>query len=207
MWLLLGIAVLVVAAAIALCVSLFAGAHSMQKRLELLQIAVGLSLAAVLILAAGIYLWPERAKQAQSCPAAPALYEVYFPIDSAVPRWESAVALTGALQLLRGDPDVNVEIHGHADERGTDEYNRRLAQYRIEAVTLWLTGHGIPEDRMFVWNAGKDRPEADNRTEEGRARNCRVDIMPVCALAREAVGSGPAAERRMLWGLRGPYDN
>jgi outer membrane protein OmpA-like peptidoglycan-associated protein len=69
-------------------------------------------------------------------------------------------------------------IAGHTDARGADEWNRRISLERASAIRAWLLAHGVgPADgELRTEGVGEDRPVADNRTEEGRAKNRRIEL-------------------------------
>lgn len=69
-----------------------------------------------------------------------------------------------------------VEVAGHTDSRGTDQYNQALSVRRAESVASYLMGRGLMRDRFIVTGAGESRPVATNDTEAGRAQNRRVEI-------------------------------
>lgn len=78
-----------------------------------------------------------------------------------------------ALQRLRG---VRVEVIGHTDNAGSRAGNLSLSQARAEAVKRYVAGRGINPDLISVSGEGPDRPVADNRTPDGRARNRRIEF-------------------------------
>ncbi|NUS38810.1 MAG: OmpA family protein, partial [Lysobacter sp.] len=69
-----------------------------------------------------------------------------------------------------------IEVAGHTDNVGTDQYNQALSQRRAQAVASYLSGRGVLQQRMIVVGAGETRPIASNDTEAGRAENRRVEI-------------------------------
>jgi outer membrane protein OmpA-like peptidoglycan-associated protein len=69
-----------------------------------------------------------------------------------------------------------IEIAGHTDSVGTDDYNYRLSVERAQAVANYLMSRGINRERLIVTGAGETRPVASNDTESGRADNRRVEI-------------------------------
>lgn len=78
-----------------------------------------------------------------------------------------------ALQKIKG---VRVEVIGHTDNAGSRAGNLSLSQARAEAVKSYVAGRGINPDLISVSGEGPDRPVADNRTAEGRARNRRIEF-------------------------------
>jgi len=69
-----------------------------------------------------------------------------------------------------------VEVAGHTDSKGTDQYNQALSVRRAEAVGNYLMSKGLMRDRFIITGAGESRPVASNDTEAGRAQNRRVEI-------------------------------
>lgn len=69
-----------------------------------------------------------------------------------------------------------VEVAGHTDSKGTDEYNQALSVRRANSVANHLMGKGLMRDRLIITGAGETRPVASNDTEAGRAQNRRVEI-------------------------------
>jgi outer membrane protein OmpA-like peptidoglycan-associated protein len=69
-----------------------------------------------------------------------------------------------------------IEVAGHTDNVGTDEYNQQLSERRANAVAAYLASKGVMQQRMMVVGAGETHPIASNDTEAGRAENRRVEI-------------------------------
>lgn len=101
---------------------------------------------------------------------------VFFDFDKAELKKESIPDLRRAVQFLKGNPALNIEIGGHTDSLGTDEYNLKLSQARAESVLGFLSGAGIGKERMKARGYGEAQPVADNATEEGQANNRRVEM-------------------------------
>ncbi|CAN7453978.1 OmpA family protein [Massilia sp. LjRoot122] len=81
--------------------------------------------------------------------------------------------MSAAMQKLKG---VKVEVIGHTDNAGSRAGNLSLSQARAEAVKAYIVGKGIAADSIAVSGEGPDRPVADNRTPEGKARNRRIEF-------------------------------
>ncbi len=114
-----------------------------------------------------------------------AIYGIYFDFDKAELKPESEPQIAQLSQLLKGNPQLNVLIVGHTDGMGAFDYNLSLSQRRAQAVAGALTGqHGIAAARLMSAGAGMTAPVATNRTEEGRARNRRVEIVEIVRPAR-----------------------
>jgi outer membrane protein OmpA-like peptidoglycan-associated protein len=90
---------------------------------------------------------------------------------------DSATTLDDAAAALKVAGDLRVEVGGHTDNVGTPEANQRLSQERAKAVMAALVERGIKADRLTAKGYGQTSPIADNRTEEGRAKNRRVELV------------------------------
>jgi OmpA-OmpF porin, OOP family len=84
--------------------------------------------------------------------------------------------MAAALMKLKG---VRVEVIGHTDNAGSRAGNLSLSQARAEAVKAYVAGRGINGEQIAVSGEGPDRPVADNRTADGRARNRRIEFKVV----------------------------
>ena len=77
-------------------------------------------------------------------------------------------------QWLLANRNIRASIEGHADERGTREYNQALGERRANATRDFLLSQGVPADRMTVTSWGKERPVATGSNEEAWAQNRRA---------------------------------
>jgi outer membrane protein OmpA-like peptidoglycan-associated protein len=105
-----------------------------------------------------------------------ALY-VNFDTGKATIRPDSAKTLDDAAAALKTVPAMRIEVGGHTDNVGTPEANQKLSQERAQAVMAALVQRGIKADRMTAKGYGQTKPIADNRTEEGRGKNRRVELV------------------------------
>jgi len=111
-----------------------------------------------------------------------ALYGVQFDFNKASLKAESDSVLQRVLAFLQKDPTLKLEVQGHTDNVGGDDYNQTLSEARANAVLTWLVQHGVAANRLSFKGYGKTMPVASNDTDEGRARNRRVEIAkPGCA--------------------------
>jgi OmpA-OmpF porin, OOP family len=107
-----------------------------------------------------------------------AIYGIYFDFDKSDVKPESAPQIEQLAALLKQNPRLEVLIVGHTDGQGTFDYNLSLSQRRAQAVVDTLvSGHAIERKRLTPAGAGMVAPVATNRTEEGRAKNRRVEIV------------------------------
>ena len=99
---------------------------------------------------------------------------VYFDYDKTMLRPEAEPVLGGLAQWMRQHPQVRIRIAGHADERGTREYNLALGDRRAVAVRAYLVALGIPAERLDTVSYGKERPAVVGSSEDAWARNRRA---------------------------------
>lgn len=104
------------------------------------------------------------------------LVGVNFDFNKATLRSESYPVLFHAVQVLLQNPDMRVEIQGHTDNIGSDDYNMKLGERRAKTVKDYLVARGISADRLSVRSFGESQPIADNKTADGRAINRRVEF-------------------------------
>jgi outer membrane protein OmpA-like peptidoglycan-associated protein len=105
------------------------------------------------------------------------LQQVHFAYNSATILPDSFPMLQEIANLLKANPQIaRMAIEGHTDDRGPDDYNLHLSQARATSVMVWLTQHGVEAGRLEAHGYGEARPIADNKTEEGRTANRRVEF-------------------------------
>ncbi|MGQ9678174.1 MAG: OmpA family protein [bacterium] len=103
---------------------------------------------------------------------------VYFEFGKATLRTESYPALMEAAQIMKDNPDIQVEIQGHTDNIGSESSNQHLSEKRAYAVMNFLVQYGgIDPKRLNARGFGESRPIASNDTEEGRQLNRRVEFV------------------------------
>ncbi|MBO7494285.1 MAG: OmpA family protein [Bacteroidales bacterium] len=103
------------------------------------------------------------------------LKNVFFDFDRSELKPESFVELNKLADYLMKNA-IRIEIGGHTDDQGSEEYNDRLSENRAKAVYDYLIQKGIPAERLQYKGYGMRLPVADNSTEEGRAANRRTEF-------------------------------
>ncbi len=107
-----------------------------------------------------------------------AIYGIYFDTGQSVIKPESEAALEQIAKLLKGDSSLKVDVVGHTDNVGGIDPNMKLSQARADAVVTVLTSkYGIVSTRLKAYGVGPLAPVAPNKTDEGRAKNRRVELV------------------------------
>jgi len=104
------------------------------------------------------------------------LNNIFFDFDKSVLKPESFPELNRIVSLMNERSAMNVEIAGHADATGPDEYNMDLSHRRANSVGTYLGEKGIAVDRVTVTYFGESKPIDTNATREGRRKNRRVEF-------------------------------
>jgi peptidoglycan-associated lipoprotein len=105
------------------------------------------------------------------------LGDIYFDFDAHEVRAEDVRVLDANAAWLRATPNALVLIEGHADERGTSEYNLGLGDLRARAAMTYLMAHGVPAARMVAISYGKERPICTEHDESCWAQNRRAHFL------------------------------
>lgn len=106
---------------------------------------------------------------------------VLFAFDSSALSAEATDTLTKQAEFLKLHPAVAVVIEGHADERGTREYNLGLGERRAAAAKHYLVLKGVAADRIGIVSYGKERPAVDGHNEEAWRENRRAVTVVIAA--------------------------
>ena len=104
-------------------------------------------------------------------------YAITFDTGKATIKPESMVEINRIAELMKKDTSLNFEVQGHCDATGSDAVNDPLSQKRAEAIVAALVEQGIAEARLTAVGKGSHSPIADNSTDEGRAKNRRVEFV------------------------------
>ncbi len=116
---------------------------------------------------------PSVPRTSQSSP----LKDVYFEFDRYNLRPDAREGLKANVEWLKANRSVRVEIEGHADERGTNEYNLALGARRTQAVKDYLTTLGVSLDRLSTISYGEELPVCREKTEECWQKNRRAHFV------------------------------
>lgn len=104
------------------------------------------------------------------------LKNIFFDFDKATLRPESTNELERLTKLLNDVPTLKIEISGHTDSKGADDYNKKLSDSRAKAVVAYLVSKGISAGRLTSIGYGEEQPIATNDTDEGRQLNRRTEF-------------------------------
>lgn len=99
---------------------------------------------------------------------------VTFELNSARLTPDSQQVLNNVATDLKKYPRLKIELQGHTDSSGSDQYNLKLSQQRADAVRIYLMDQTVPGDQLTARGYGESQPVEDNKTEAGRAINRRV---------------------------------
>jgi OOP family OmpA-OmpF porin len=106
------------------------------------------------------------------------LHGAQFDFNKATLKPEGKAQLDKGIAVLKQKPNLRVSVEGHTDSIGSDVYNQKLSERRANAVRDYMVSQGIDSSRITTRGYGETRPIADNKTEEGRAENRRVEVIP-----------------------------
>lgn len=103
--------------------------------------------------------------------------KVLFAFDRSDLNASAKANLDKLANVLKKYPDTNIEILGHTDDKGSDDYNQSLSQRRATEASAYLRNVGISAARVTTRGMGESDPKASNETEAGRADNRRVEFV------------------------------
>ena len=101
---------------------------------------------------------------------------VYFDSNSVELKASDRVLLQAHADYMRSSPTARMRVEGHADFRGTSDFNQSLGFRRAEVVRNYLRQNGVADSALEVMSYGKDNPVDSGRSEDSRSRNRRVDL-------------------------------
>ncbi len=104
------------------------------------------------------------------------LENVFFDTNKSILRPESFEELDKVVDFMNENPSITIEIGGHTDDVGSDDYNKNLSQGRAEAVRQYVVDNGIDAGRITALGYGESQPEVPNTSAENRQTNRRVEF-------------------------------
>jgi len=104
------------------------------------------------------------------------LKNIFFDFDKTTLRPTSTAELDRLTKMLNDIPTLKIEISGHTDNIGSDQYNENLSEGRAKAVVDYLIDKGIDRERLTFAGYGESQPIETNDTEEGRQMNRRTEF-------------------------------
>jgi OmpA-OmpF porin, OOP family len=105
------------------------------------------------------------------------VYGIHFDTGKAAILPDSESILSEIVKLLQQNPTLKLRVEGHTDDQGNAAANQALSEKRSQAVVAWLTAHDISAARLSAKGLGQTKPVADNASEDGRAKNRRVELV------------------------------
>jgi OmpA-OmpF porin, OOP family len=102
--------------------------------------------------------------------------EALFDFDKSLLKPAGRASIDDAIAKMKTLDVTAIIATGHTDSRGTDEYNQRLSERRATTVKDYMVSKGVPAAKITTQGKGETQPVATNKTDEGRAKNRRVDI-------------------------------
>ncbi len=101
---------------------------------------------------------------------------VFFDVDSSQLNSEAKQALSANVEIMKGNGNLRIEIQGHADERGTTDYNLALGQRRAQSVLDFMQTQGVPSSRIRIISYGEERPLQQGSNERTWSKNRRCEF-------------------------------
>jgi outer membrane protein OmpA-like peptidoglycan-associated protein len=108
-----------------------------------------------------------------------AVYGIHFDTGKAAILPDSEDTLQQIVQLLKDNGDLKLRIEGYTDNVGQATANQALSEKRAQAVVAWLVAHDVASARLSAKGFGPANPVGDNTTEDGRAKNRRVELVKI----------------------------
>ena len=114
---------------------------------------------------------------------------LHFGLDSDVLSEDARQALTENVAIMQAHPKIKIQLQGHADERGTTDYNLALGQQRADAVRSYMEMSGVSGSRLTVISYGEEAPLVDGESEQAWSQNRRCEFIITWGSSRLVGGS------------------
>jgi peptidoglycan-associated lipoprotein len=121
---------------------------------------------------------PDDRRERMLARAREAFQTLYFPYDQAVLDEKAKAVLQQVRAFLAEYPEVSVKLEGHADERGTTEYNLALGEKRARIAAAYLIDLGAPKSSLGTVSYGEEKPAREGHSEAEWGLNRRVEFAP-----------------------------
>ncbi len=106
-----------------------------------------------------------------------AILYINFDTGKSTIKKESMSIIEQIIEMMKQAPDIKISVEGHTDSDGSNESNLKLSEQRAKAVVDAIVNDGIDKIRLSSTGFGEEKPIADNNTEEGKAKNRRVELI------------------------------
>lgn len=126
---------------------------------------------------AGVEVTSEAKRQAEKMQKLLNTRTFYFDFDKSVIKPDAYDSLKAHAKYIQNNPMVEVRMEGHADERGTREYNMALGERRANAVAKFLRVNGVDSSKLEIISYGEEKPVALGKDEASYALNRRVELV------------------------------
>jgi peptidoglycan-associated lipoprotein len=104
------------------------------------------------------------------------MQKAFFDYDRTDMRVDAKSAVDGNVSILNQHSDMKLEVQGHADERGTTQYNMALGQRRANSIIRYMTSNGIASSRLRAVSYGEERPSSSGADESSYSQNRRGEF-------------------------------
>ena len=108
---------------------------------------------------------------------------IHFDFDSDILGQTGRDALLENVQIMQANPQIKIQLQGHADERGTTDYNLALGQKRANAVSQYMEVSGISGSRLTITSYGEEAPRLAESSEQAWSQNRRCEFEPALEVA------------------------
>ncbi len=122
---------------------------------------------------------PGAAVDHKGCEIIGTLENAHFEFDSAALTSEATETLNGIAEKVKSFADRMFEVAGHTDSMGSDDYNITLGEKRAISVVEYLGRAGVSSEQLTIKTYGESKPVASNDTDDGRAKNRRVEVIEI----------------------------
>jgi len=109
---------------------------------------------------------------------------INFDFGKSTIKPESQPIIVQIVDMLKANPEIALSVEGHTDNVGNAKSNQKLSEERAKAVVASLVANGIDRKQLSSLGYGQEKPIAENTTEDGRAKNRRVELVKMPAAQR-----------------------